>query len=107
MPLTLPGFEGEPEYGTITHPLRSAVQATLDELNKAGLLLPHHAALAASALSMAEAVESGTHSRRASAAAMAMAQLLAVLDRLPQPTAGTAEGDSWEERAQRLLEAAP
>lgn len=97
----LPGLEVRlPEQ--LTTPLRRAIDATLEELDRLGLLQAHHVALAQAARTMADAVEVGTSTRKASAAAMAMAQLLAVLDRLPQP-ASLPSGKTWEQRVDELL----
>lgn len=97
----LPGLGMSFDYAPVT-PLRAAVDQTLEELENQGLLKSHHLALAQSARTMADAVEVGTRTRKASAAAMAMAQLLAVLDRLPQP-ASVPTGGTWDERVAQLL----
>lgn len=88
---TLAGLELEPEFGSAPSALRGAVVATLAALERDGLLEPRHAALGQLALEMADAVAAGRRGGRASAAAMAAAQLLACLDALPAPMAADVE----------------
>jgi hypothetical protein len=85
----LPGLELEPELGTATA-LRSAVITTLTALHDDQLLEPRHAGLAQLALELADAVTAGRRSGRASAAAMAAAQLRETLQALPAPMAADA-----------------
>ena len=91
----LPGLEVDPVYGRPS-PLRSAVQATLKALDDEHLLEPRHAAVAQLALELADSVDAGKRSGRASAAAMAAAQLLAALDALPKPSAADADAE-WNQ----------
>lgn len=95
---TLPGLELGLER--TRGALRNAVVVTLDALKADGLLEPRHTAVAQLALELADAVTRGTLSGRASAAAMAAAQLLAALEQLPQPLAADAQ-----ERFNRFVEA--
>lgn len=83
----LAGLELESEQVGASGALRRAVITTLKALESERLLEPRHAAMAQLALELADAVTAGTRSRRASAAAMAAAQLLAVLQALPVPLA--------------------
>lgn len=89
---TLPGLELAPEIGE-SSPLRVAVQATLEALDDAKLLEPRHTAIAQLALELADAVTAGRRSGRASAVAMASAQLLAALEALPQPAGIDADAE--------------
>lgn len=84
---TLPGLEQRPPGGASFESLRGAVAATLAALDKEGLLEPRHAGLAQLALEMADAVTKGNRNGRASAAAMAGAQLRETLLALPAPMA--------------------
>ncbi len=85
--VTLAGLELESEQPGRSGALRTAVVATIKALQDERLLEPRHAAMCQLALELADAVTAGTRSRRASAAAMAAAQLLAVLKELPAPMA--------------------
>ena len=98
----LPGLELDPVVGAPS-PLRKAVQATLDALNEARLLEPRHTAVAQLCLELADAVAAGTRSGRASATAMAAAQLLSALDALPKPAGIDADAE-WERFVQTLHE---
>lgn len=95
--LTLPGLELGAENGGKSGVLRRAVEATITALHAENLLQPRHAALCQLALTLADAVAVGTRSGRASAAAMAAAQLRETLQALPEPSqAGVAERfESW------------
>jgi len=89
---TLPGLEDAVVLGQHNGALRNAVVVTLEELKAAGLLERRHAALAQLALELADAVSRGVSSGRASAAAMAAANLRETLLALPAPMeAGVAE----------------
>lgn len=77
----LEGLEPSPQSNV----LRDAVARTVQELTSAGLLEAHHAAYVALAYELADAVVAGRRSGRASAAAMAAAQLREVLNDLPKP----------------------
>lgn len=87
----LPGLELEPGYGTASGALRNSVVETIKALHEDGLLQPRHAAQCQLALELADAVTAGTRSGRASAVAMAAAQLRETLLSLPQPKEGTLE----------------
>lgn len=85
---TLPGLDFD-LHNPGEHPLRAAVLRTLRALDDEGLLKPQHAAYAQLALELADSI---ARSRgRASAAAMAGAQLMAALEALPSPTSMSAE----------------
>lgn len=87
---TQPMLEGlelnDPTSGTPSA-LRTAVVATLEALTVQGLLEPRHAAMCQLALELADSVTAGRRSGRASAAAMAAAQLRETLLALPSPAA--------------------
>jgi len=87
----LPGLELDPENGAKPSALRLAVVATIAALQSDGLLEPRHAAYCQLALELADTVAAGRRGGRASAAAMAAAQLRETLDSLPRPTATTSE----------------
>ena len=93
IPLTLPGLELEgDEYGRPDSELRKAVMVTLDSLQRDRLLTERHTGLAMLALELADAVTAGRRGGRASAAAMAGAQLRETLLALPAAAeAGEAE----------------
>lgn len=98
--MTLPGLELDPAMGG-TSPLRNAVKATLAALDEAKLLEPRHTAVAQLALELADSVDAGKRSGRASAAAMAAAQLLSALDALPKPAALDADAE-WNKFVEEL-----
>lgn len=98
---TLPGLGYELDDPASRHPLRDAVLATLKALDDDGLLGPEHAAHAQLALVLADAVARSTG--KASAAAMASAQLMACLDALPSRTEQTA-GDKFEAWLETILD---
>ena len=85
-------------------PLRKAVERTLLAYDEAGLLSPMHAATAQLAMTLAETIDRSR--TKASAAAMAAGQLLAALDKLPQPTE-TSEIDKLEQLLAALAENEP
>lgn len=87
---TLPGLELVPEGQAAASPMRTAVVATIEALERDGLLEPRHVALCQLALELADAVTAGRRSGRASAAAMAAGQLRDTLLALPEPVAGDA-----------------
>lgn len=101
----LPGLELNPVVGAPS-PLRKAVQATLDALNGDRLLEPRHTAVAQLCLELADAVASGTRSGRASATAMAAAQLLSALDALPKPAGLDADAE-WNKFVEELRALSP
>lgn len=83
---TLAGLELVPTIGKPSA-LRQAVVTTLQALEEDHLLEPRHSAMAQLALELADAVNAGTRGGRASAAAMAAAQLRETLLALPAPMA--------------------
>jgi hypothetical protein len=88
----LPGLDTESIIGGIRGSLRTAVEATLDELKTEGLLTPVHTASAQLALTLADGVERAAMRGQGAAMSMGAAQLLAALDTLPKPLdAGTAD----------------
>lgn len=99
----LPGLELAPELGAGSK-LRVAVQATLEALKADGLLEPRHTAVAQLCLELADAVAAGIRTRKASAAAMAAAQLLNALDQLPKPMAADV-AEKFDKLVESLLEA--
>lgn len=93
---TLPGLELEAPDSAPSS-MRRAVITTLEALKADGLLEPRHQAVAQLCLELADAVAAGRRGGRASAAAMAAAQLLSALDSLPKPASieATARLDDW------------
>jgi len=87
---TLPGLELIPADQQTASPMRLAVVATIEALQADQLLEPRHVGLCQLALELADAVTAGRRSGRASAAAMAAAQLRETLLALPEPVAGDA-----------------
>lgn len=84
--LTIPGLE-DPADGRTDPPMVVAARTTLQALRDADQLQPRHAVLVALVLELAHAVAAGSRSGRASAAAMAAAQLretMLVLDPPPE-----------------------
>lgn len=99
----LPGLEppttGEP-------PLVTAARRTIAAVQAADLLTERDALTCALILDLSYAVAAGQRSGRASAAAMAAAQLLAAIDRLPVPVEGGGDDDPYARLAHDLREAA-
>ena len=93
------GFELDQPDGARS-PLRAAVRSVIDSLNAQGLLEPWHAAHCQLALELADSI--GRSRGRASAAAMASAQLMQCLEQLPQPATATA-GAKFEQWLDREL----
>lgn len=88
---TLPGLE--PPGTGAEPPMVQAARTTLLALQRDGVLEDRHAVLVALVLELAQAVAAGSRSGRASAAAMAAAQLretMLVLD--PPPEVGSVDG---------------
>lgn len=99
-------FDGEqpPLPGLATPPVResdleAAARRTIRALDQAQLLEERDALTCQLVLDLAGAVATGRTSKRASAAAMAAAQLLAAMDRLPKPSDGGVDSE-----IQRLVE---
>lgn len=110
--IELTGLELEPENGGKASALRTAVIETISALHQENLLQPRHAAMCQLALELADAVAAGRRAGRASAVAMAAAQLRETLEALPQPQSAGAEQkfDEWvtllEQAAQRKTDEA-
>jgi len=85
---TIPGLELIPADQRDVSPMRRAVIETIRALERERLLEDRHAGLCQLALELADAVTAGRRSGRASAAAMAAAQLRETLLALPAPVAG-------------------
>lgn len=98
----LPGLEEAPRSASA---LELGARRTLRALDELGLLDDRHALLCQLVVDLAQAVDSGRRAHRASAAAMAAAQLLAAIDRLPEPEVG-GETDEWTQLADDLRTAA-
>lgn len=75
-------------------PMAKAARVTLEALRDAGSLEPRHSVLVQLVLSMAQAVDRGVTSGRASAAAMAAKQLLETMLVLDPPPEGPTAGDA-------------
>ena len=101
---TLPGLELESPHGGRPNALRRAVIATITALDEAGLLEPRHTALAQLALELADSVTAGKG--RASAAAMAAAQLRETLLALPEPSAAGVQ-EKFDQLLEQLTGATP
>jgi len=86
----LPGLE--PPTPT-DPPLVVAARRTIAAVEASGLLRERDALTCALILDLADAVAKGTRGGRASATAMAAAQLLQAIDRLPTPPEGGGDGD--------------
>lgn len=99
-PQPLPGLEDPTAPAS---DLELAVRRTLIALADQELLEPRHAGLMQLCISMAQAVDAGVRSRRASAAAMAAAQLREALVLLPEPMA--APSSEWDQLVERLEKA--
>lgn len=99
----LPGLE-PPAHGESA--LVTAARRTIKAVDDSGLLTDRDALTCALILDLSEAVHAGKRSGRASAAAMAAAQLLAAIDRLPQPAEGGGDEDEYSRLARELREAA-
>jgi hypothetical protein len=90
--LALPGMEPARENES---PMVRACRQTIDALATAGKLLPHHAVLTQLLMALAEAIDGGRRSGRASAVAMAARELrdtLLMID--PPPEDGKAGADA-------------
>lgn len=80
----LPGLE-VPEVHTSDSPMVVAAKQTLAELKRAGALGARHSVRVQLVLSLAQAIDSGARAGRASAVAMAAAQLNETVDKLDPP----------------------
>ncbi|WP_146085613.1 hypothetical protein [Rathayibacter sp. AY1C9] len=101
----LDGLELNGGYGAANGALRESVVKTITALNDEGLIQPRHFAMCQLALELADAVTAGTRAGRASAVAMAAAQLRETLLALPQPREGS-EMDKFNAWVQALNAAA-
>lgn len=100
----LPGLE---EPTRLEPAIVTAARRTIAAVEASGLLTERDALTCALVLDLAEAVASGKTGGRASAAAMAAAQLLAAMDRLPKPPEGGGDGgDPYANLAEQLRQAA-
>lgn len=102
--LPLPGLEDQ-VGGRVTE-LETAVRRSLKALDDAGLLQETHAMPMQLVLDLARAVGLGTRSGRASAAALAAAQLREAWAMLPTLDLGSGVADEWEKLAKQLREEA-
>lgn len=99
--------DGQLELPGLTPPHQSdtamvvAAKATLDELRKLGVLERRHAVLVQLVLSLAHAIDKGTAAGRASAVAMAAAQLRETVLTLDPPPE---DGDAGAQAHARLAE---
>ena len=100
--LSLPGIE--PTERAVP-PLVDATRRTIAALVEAQLVNEQHAMHCQLMLDMAESVASATRYGKASAAALAAAQLLAAWDHLPKPETGEEE-DAWTVLGNELRETA-
>lgn len=98
----LPGLE-PPARGVSN--LQLAARRTIAALDSQGLLEERHALTCQLLLDLADAVDSGRRAGRASAVAMAAAQLREAYLTLPEPVVG-GDGDGWDQLAQELRAAA-
>lgn len=80
--LTLPGLGGGRDSDT---DMVKATRMTLAAWQASGKLLPHHAVLTQLMLSLAQAIDGGARSGRASAVAMAAQQLQSVVAMIDPP----------------------
>lgn len=106
-PAPLPGLEDleDRDTGRRVSPLEQAARRTLAALQGDGLLTERHALTCQLILDLAQAIDAGRRSGRASAVAMAAAQLREAFLSLPEPEEGP-ESDGWEALARELHDAA-
>jgi hypothetical protein len=97
-PLDLPGLDGPREYES---PMVVAARSTLQALAELGRLEPRHAVLTQLILSLAEAIDRGTRTGRASAVALASKELREALLQLDPPPE---DGDQAVEARASLAE---
>jgi hypothetical protein len=99
----LPGLE-PPARGE--SPLQLATRRTIAGLNRAGLLDERHAMVTQLLLDLAEVHDVGRRHGKASAAAMAAAQMLAGYQLLmPEAPSGGDDNDEWTRLANELRQA--
>lgn len=101
--LELPGL-GEPAAGSSA--MVRAAHDTIAQLHQLGTLEPKHALLAQLVLELAEAIDRGRRSGRASAVAMAARELRDTLLMIDPPPEDGAAGDKAREDLARFLAAA-
>lgn len=99
----LPGLE-PPKRGEVAIVL--ACRRTLVSLEAAGLLEERHAILAQSMLELAQVVDAGRRQGKASAVAMAAAQILAIYQQLVPDSEG-GETDEWNELVAEFRRSSP
>lgn len=99
--LPLPGLD---EPTRTASAIELAARRTIKALDELGLLDERHALTCQLIVDLAQSVDDGRRARRASAAAMAAAQLLAAIDRLPEPTDDPTE-DPFEQLLREVAEA--
>lgn len=100
---TIPGLEPpRPGVGA----LERATRETLQSLREAQLLEPRHAMTCQLMIELARSVEQGRKAGRASAVAMAAAQLREAFLSLPEPAEGGGEDDPFAKLARELHDAA-
>ena len=90
----LPGL-GDP--GPHANPLRLAAHRSLTALEGAGYLDDRHAVVCQLILDLADSIDAGRRHGRASAVAMAAAQLLAAFELLTPEESGGDTGDQWSD----------
>lgn len=100
---TLPGLEA-PKMPT--GELEAATRDTIRELHALNLLQPRHAMTCQLMIELARAVEAGRKSGRASAVALAAAQLREAFLSLPEPETTPDGDDAWQQLANDLRAAA-
>lgn len=93
------GIDLNPSGQVAESPMRAAVRHVIEALDAENLLKPWHAAHCALALELADAI--GRSRGKASAAAMASAQLMACLEALPTPKT-LSTGDVFEQWLQSV-----
>lgn len=103
-PVPLPGIgEGD---GRAMSDLEGATRRTIAGYAESGLLDERHAMVCQLLLELSRSVAAAARAGRASAAAMASAQILAALESLPKPPEGGGQGDDFDRLADELREAA-
>lgn len=97
--LTLPGLE--PATTQTASPLVEAVKASMVQLHQLGKIQPQHQLHVQLALQLAQAIDHGSRSGRASAVAMASKELRETFDRLDPPEEGM--GSDAAEKLAKLM----